>query len=130
MILIDYIYYQLTNLYRYFNNDKAEKNYGIVMTCALPCWNLISIIIAFDYFFNIKIGPSNKYFLLAYCLPLLFLIGFRYWKVTSYENIRDRIQNFSKRKRIFSDVLLILYIIISFLGMLCLAGYVGIMRNR
>lgn len=129
MILIDYIYYQLTNLYRYFNKDGIEKVYGVIMTCALPCWNLIFLIIILDTYFNTNLGPSNKYLLIVYCSPIFILIGLRYWKYTSYEEIREKIKDFSKPKRIIADILLIIYIIISFPLFIGLGFYIGITRH-
>jgi len=95
MILLDYTYYQLTNLYRYFNKDGAERSYGVVMTCGLPCWNLIFILMVIDNFYIDNALPS-KYLALLYCLPIALLIALRYWKFTSYEEIKARVQDFRK----------------------------------
>jgi len=129
MILLDYTYYQLTNLYRYFNKDGAEKGYGVVMTCGLPCWNLIFLIIILDSYFNTHLGPSNKYLLLAYCLPIIILIGLRYWKFTSYEEIKERVQEWSKNTRTTANILLIIYIIISFPLFIGFGFYLGVTRH-
>lgn len=129
MILLDYIYYQLTNLYRYFNKDGIEKAYGIIMTCGLCWWNLIFLIIILDYYFNINVGPSNKYILLLYGLPIVLLICLRYWKFTSYKEIKEKIQGFSKTKQTIADVLLIIYITTSILGMIGFAVYIGITKH-
>lgn len=130
MIILDYIYFQLTNLYHYFNKDGVEKIYGIMMTCALPWWNLILIIMISDNYFHTNIGPSNKYSLLLYCLPIALLIGLRYWKYTSYDEIKERVQNFSQTTKIIANIILTIYILISLFGMIGFAGYVGISRHK
>jgi len=122
MILIDYIYFQLTNLYSRFNNDGMEKQYGIIMCCGLICWNLTIIIILIDFFLKTNLGPSNKYFLLLYYIPVIFFIVLRYWKFTSYKDVNEKIYRFSKTKRIVADILLIIYIIISLPGAVFLAA--------
>lgn len=128
MILIDYIYYQLTNLYRYFNKDGIEKVYGVIMTCALPCWNFVLVYMIIDFFFIKNILP-NKYILVLECLPIALLVVLRYWKFTSYEEIKERVEDFGKTKRIMADIILTIYVIISLFGMIGFAGYVGITRH-
>lgn len=130
MILVDYIYYQFTNLYKYLNRDGAERAYGVVMTCGLPWWNLIFFMIVSDYYLNTNIGPSNKYILLLYGLPVALLIGVRYWKFTSYEEIKEKVQGFSKTTKIIADILLITYVLVSLIGMIGFAGYIGVSRHR
>lgn len=125
MILIDYLYYQFTNFYKYFEKDGTHKASGIILTCGMLCWNLIFLIIILDNYFNVNLGPKNKYFLLIYCLPIILLIGLRYWKYTSYEEIDKKIKSFSKNKRIVWDVLLILYVIISLPLFIGFASYFG-----
>ncbi|PIF47269.1 hypothetical protein CLU96_4319 [Chryseobacterium sp. 52] len=129
MILIDYIYYQLTNLYRYINKDETEKSYGVLMTCGLPCLNLIFILMLIDYFYIKDVLP-NKYVAILYCLPIALSIGLRYWKFTSYEEIKEKVQGFSKTTKIIANILLIIYVLISFFGMIGFAGYVGVSRHR
>lgn len=129
MILIDYLYYQLTNLYRYINKDETEKSYGVLMACGLPCLNLIFILMLIDYFY-IKDALPNKYIAILYCLPIALSIGLRYWKFTSYEEIKEKVQDFSKTTKIIADIILIIYVLVSFFGMIAFAGYVGASRHR
>ncbi|WP_343608399.1 hypothetical protein [Chryseobacterium oranimense] len=129
MIFTDYIYYQLTNFYKNFNNDGAEKGYGVVMACGLPCLNIIFLIIILDNYFNTNLGPSNKYSLILYCLPLILLLGLRYWKFTSYEEIKEKAQKFSKTTKVIADILLIIYVIISLLGFIFFSLYLGSLKN-
>ena len=44
MILIDFLYYQFTNFYKYFEKDGTHKASGIVLTCSMLCWNLTFLI--------------------------------------------------------------------------------------
>jgi len=114
MILIDYLYYQIINFYKRFNSDGAEKGYGIVITCGLPFLNVVFILMILDHFDGNNILPSNKYLILTYCLPLILLIGLRYWKFTSYEEIKERVESFSKTKKAIADILVLMYSAISF----------------
>lgn len=125
MTLIDFLYYQFTNFYKYFEKDGTHKASGIILTCGMLCWNLIFLIIILDNYFNANLGPKNKYFLLAYCLPIILLIGLRYWKFTSYEEIREKVKGFSNTKKIIADILLILYVIISLPVFIYFAAYIG-----
>ncbi|ROI04546.1 MULTISPECIES: hypothetical protein [unclassified Chryseobacterium] len=129
MIFTDYIYYQLTNFYKNFNNDGAEKGYGVVMACGLPCLNIIFLIIILDNYFNTNLGPSNKYSLILYCLPLILLLGLRYWKFTSYEEIKEKAQKFSKTRRTIADILLIIYVIVSIPVFIIFGIYLGSLKN-
>lgn len=130
MIILDYIYYQLTNLYNYFNKDGAGKAYGVVMTCVLPCWNLVLLIMISNYYFNTNVAPLNKYILLLYSLPIALLIGLRYWKYTSYEEIEEKVQYFSKTTKIIANIILTIYVLSSLFGLIGFAAYVGITRHR
>lgn len=125
MILIDFLYYQFTNFYKYFEKDGTHKASGIILTCGMLCWNLIFLIIILDNYFNANLGSKNKYFLLVYCLPIILLIGLRYWKFTSYEEIREKVKSFSNTKKIIADILLILYVIISLPVFIYFAAYIG-----
>ncbi len=129
MILIDYLYYQITNFYKHFNSDGAEKGYGIVITCGLPFLNVVFILMILDHFDGNNILPSNKYLILTYCLPLILLIGLRYWKFTSYEEIKKRVESFSKTKKAIADILVLMYSAISFFGFIFFAIYVGSLKN-
>ncbi|WP_206607186.1 hypothetical protein, partial [Chryseobacterium rhizosphaerae] len=70
-----------------------------------------------------------KYFVLIYSLPFILLIGLRYWKFTSYEEIKEKVKDFSKTTKIIADILVISYTIISFFGLLILSLYVGSLKN-
>jgi len=129
MILIDYLYYQITNFYHHFEKDGTHKASGIIGACALPSWNLIFLIILSDNYFNTNFGPSNKYILLIYCLPIVLLVGLRYWKFTSYEEIREKVKNFNKTTRVIADILLIIYLIISFPVFILFGIYLGSLKN-
>lgn len=129
MILIDYLYYQIINFYKHFNKDGAEKGYGIVMTLGLPFLNLVFILMILDHFYATKTLPSNKYFVLVYALPFILLIGLRYWKFTSYEEIKEKVQNLSKTTKMIADILLIIYATISLLGFIFFSLYLGSLKN-
>jgi len=129
MILVDYLYYQLTNFYHQFEKDGTHKGSGIILTCAMLCWNLVFFIIVLDKYLNTNLGPSNKYVLIIYCLPIILFLGLRYWKFTSYEEIKERVQKFSKTKRTIADILLIMYVIISFPVFIVFGIYLGSLKN-
>ncbi|MGC5742980.1 hypothetical protein [Chryseobacterium sp. NFX27] len=129
MILIDYLYYQIVNFYQHFNKDGAEKGYGVVIACGLPFLNIIFILMFLDHFYDTNILPSNKYVILIYSLPIILLIGLRYWKFTSYEQIKERIQNFRKTTRVIADILLVIYVTISLLGFIFFSLYLGSLKN-
>jgi uncharacterized protein HemY len=82
-----------------------------------------------DYYYIKNILPS-KYIMVLYCLPIALLIGLRYWKYTSYDQIKEKVQNVSKTIRIVLNILLVIYMLISFFGMVGFAGYVGISRHK
>ena len=125
MILIDYLYYQFTNFYKYFEKDGTHKASGIILTCGILSWNLTFLMIILDRFYNDTIIPHNKYVMLVYCLPIILLIGLRYWKFTSHEEIREKVKNFSNTKKIIADIMLILYVIISLPVFIYFAAYLG-----
>lgn len=129
MILIDYLYYQITNFYHHFEKDGTHKASGIIGACSLLSLNLIFILMFLDHFYNMKTIPSNKYVIIIYCLPIILLMGLRYWKFTSYEEIREKVKDFSKTTRIIADVLLISYVTISFFGLLIFSLYTGTLKN-
>ena len=129
MILLDYLYYQLTNFYNYFNKEGGGRGYGIIMVCALLWWNLIFTIFMLDFYFNTKLGPANKYMLLLYGLPILLLVSLRYSKYTSYEGIREKVSKMSNLKTTLLDIFVIVYVIISTFVMIGFAGYVGVSRH-
>lgn len=129
MIFIDYLYYQIVNFYQHFNKDGAEKGYAIVMVCGLPFLNIIFILMTLDHFYGTDILPTNEYYILIYSLPIILLIGLRYWKFTSYEEIKERIQNFGKTTRIIADILSIIYTTISLLGFIFFSLYLGSLKN-
>lgn len=129
MILIDYLYYQFTNFYHHFEKDGTHKGSGIILTCCVLSLNLIFMLMISDYFYNTNTLPSNKYIVLIYCLPIILLIGLRYWKCTSYEDIKERVKNLSKTTRIIADILLIIYATISFLGFIFFSLYLGSLKN-
>lgn len=122
MILIDFLYYQFTNFYHYFEKDGTHKASGLILTCGFLCWNLTIIIILVDYFFKTNVGPSSKYFLLIYYLPIVFFICLRYWKFTSYEEVKEKVKNFGRTKKTIADILLIIYVIISLPGAIYIAA--------
>lgn len=125
MILIDFLYYKFTNFYKYFEKDGTHKASGIILTCTMLSLNLTFLMIFLDRFFVGNIIPDNKYIMLLYCLPIILLIGLRYWKYTSYEEIREKVKGFSNTKKIIADILLILYVIISLPVFIYFAAYLG-----
>jgi len=129
MILIDYLYYQITNFYHHFEKDGTHKASGFIGVCLLPSLNMVFILLYLNYFYGMKTLPSNKYVVLIYCLPIILLIGLRYWKFTSYDEIKERVQNFSKATRVIADILVIIYSAISFLGFIFFAIYLGSLKN-
>jgi len=129
MILIDYLYYQITNFYHHFEKDGTHKVSGIIGACSLLSFNLIFILMFLDHFYSMNTMPSNKYVVLIYCLPLILLMGLRYWKFTSYEEINDKVQKFSKTKKTIADILLITYVIISFPVFIIFGIYLGSLKN-
>lgn len=129
MILIDYLYYQFTNFYHHFEKDGTHKGSGIILTCTMLSLNLILTLMFLDHFYGINTIPSNKYVVIIYCLPIILLVGLRYWKFTSYEEIKEKVQKFSKRTRIIADIFLIIYAVISFFGLLIFSLYTGTLKN-
>lgn len=129
MIFIDYLYYQITNFYHHFEKDGTHKASGFIGACLLPCLNMVFVLLFLNHFYGMKTLPSNKYIVLIYCIPIILLIGLRYWKFTSYEEIKERVQKYSKTTRIVADVLLIFYSTISFLGFIFFAIYIGSLKN-
>ncbi|MFP3833594.1 hypothetical protein [Chryseobacterium sp. SIMBA_028] len=125
MFFLDYLYYQFTNFYYYFEKDGTHKASGIILTCGMLSWNLIFLMIVFDRFYAKNLIPDNKYAMLLYCLPIILLIGLRYWKFTSYEEIREKVKSFSNTTKIIADILLILYVIISLPVFIYIAAYIG-----
>jgi hypothetical protein len=125
MIFIDYLYYQLTNFYNHFEKDGTYKASGIIISTGILCWNLILIIILLDYYFKTNLGPSNKYLLLIYCSPIILFMSLRYLKFTSYEEIAEKVKNYSNTKKTFADILLVVYIFTSFFLFIGLALYIG-----
>lgn len=91
MILIDYLYYQITNFYHYFEKDNTHKASGFIIVCLLPCLNMVFGLLFLNHFYDMKTLPSNKYTILIYCLPIILLLGLRYWKFTSYEEINEKV---------------------------------------
>ncbi|GEN72488.1 MULTISPECIES: hypothetical protein [Chryseobacterium] len=129
MILIDYLYYQITNFYLHYEKDGTHKASGIIGACSLISFNLIFILMFLDHFYNKNTIPSNKYIIIIYCLPIILLVGLRYWKFTSYEQIREKVKGFDKTTRIIADILLIIYIIISFFGLFIFSLYTGSLKH-
>ncbi|MBL3547586.1 hypothetical protein [Chryseobacterium sp. KMC2] len=129
MILIDYLYYQITNFYHHFEKDGTHKASGIIGACSLLSFNLIFVLIFLDHFYDMNTLPSNKYIVIIYCLPIILLMSLRYWKFTSYEEIKEKVKDFSKTTKIIADILVISYAIISFFGLLILSLYVGSLKN-
>ena len=124
-MIIDYLYYQFTIFYKYFQNDGTYKASGIILTCTMLSLNLTFLMILLDRFYIDNVIPDNKYVMLLYCLPILVLVGLRYWKFTSYEEIREKVKELSKTKKIIADILLILYVIISLPIFIYFAAYIG-----
>ena len=120
-----YLYYQFTNFYKYFEKDGTHKASGIILTCTMLSLNLTFLMILLDRFYIDNVIPDNKYVMLLYCLPILVLVGLRYWKFTSYEEIREKVKELSKTKKIIADILLILYVIISLPIFIYFAAYIG-----
>ncbi|MCL8537390.1 hypothetical protein M9991_11015 [Chryseobacterium gallinarum] len=129
MILVDYLYYQITNFYHHFEKDGTHKASGIIGACTLLSFNLIFVLMFLDHFYDMNTLPSNKYIVIIYCLPIILLMSLRYWKFTSYEEIKEKVNGFSKTTKIIADVLVISYTIISFFGLLILSLYVGTLKN-
>lgn len=129
MILIDYLYYQITNFYHYFEKDGTHKASGLIGVCLLPCLNMVFVLLFLNHFYGMKTLPSNKYVVLIYCLPIILLIGLRYFKFTSYDEIERRVQNFSRSTKLIADILVITYSTISFLGFIFFAIYIGSLKN-
>lgn len=129
MILIDYLYYQITNFYHHFEKDGTHKASGIIGACSLLSFNLIFILMFLDYFYNMNTLPSNKYVVIVYCLPVILFMALRYWKFTSYEEISEKVKNFSKTKKRIADILLVSYAVISFFGLLILSLHIGTLKN-
>ena len=124
-MIIDYLYYQFTYFYKYFEKDGTHKASGIILTCTMLSLNLTFLMILLDRFYIDNVIPDNKYVMLLYCLPILVLVGLRYWKFTSYEEIREKVKELSKTKKIIADILLILYVIISLPIFIYFAAYIG-----
>ena len=124
-MIIDYLYYQFTNFYKYFEKDGTHKASGIILTCTMLSLNLTFLMILLDRFYIDNVIPDNKYVMLLYCLPILVLVVLRYWKFTSYEEIREKVKELSKTKKIIADILLILYVIISLPIFIYFAAYIG-----
>ncbi len=124
-MIIDYLYYQFTNFYKYFEKDGTHKASGIILTCTMLSLDLTFLMILLDRFYIDNVIPDNKYVMLLYCLPILVLVGLRYWKFTSYEEIREKVKELSKTKKIIADILLILYVIISLPIFIYFAAYIG-----
>ncbi|WP_294215791.1 hypothetical protein [uncultured Chryseobacterium sp.] len=129
MILIDYLYYQITNFYHHFEKDGTHKASGFIGVCLLLSLNMVFILLYLNHFYGIETLPSNKYVVLIYCFPIILLMGLRYWKFTSYKEIKEEIQNFSKTKKIIADILVIMYSAISFFGFIFFAIYLGSLKN-
>jgi len=129
MILVDYLYYQITNFYHHFEKDGTHKASGIIVACSLLSFNLIFVLMFLDHFCDMNTLPSNKYIVIIYCLPIILLMSLRYWKFTSYEEIKEKVNGFSKTTKIIADILVISYAIISFFGLLILSLYVGTLKN-
>lgn len=128
MILVDYLYYQITNFYHHFEKDGTHKASGVIGTCGFLSWNLIFILAILDHYFHKSTLPENKYVLIIYCLPIILLVGLRYWKCTSYEEIKEKVQKFDKTKRTIADVILIIYSVISFPVFLIFCIYLGSLK--
>lgn len=129
MILIDYLYYQITNFYHHFEKDGTHKVSGIIVVCTLLSLNLIFVLMFLDHFYDTNTLPLNKYIVIIYCLPIILLISLRYWKFTSYKEIKGKVKDFSKTTKIIADILVICYTLISFFGLLILSLYVGTLKN-
>jgi len=128
MIIIDYLYYQITNFYFHFERDDTHKASGFIGVCTLLFLNLIMILAILDHFFNKNTLPPNKFILLIYLLPIILLVGLRYWKFTSYQEIKEKIQKFSKTKKTIADILLIIYVIFSFPVFIVFGIYLGSLK--
>ncbi|MDH6252593.1 hypothetical protein M2347_002320 [Chryseobacterium sp. H1D6B] len=115
MILIDYLYYQFTNFYKYFEKDGTHKVSGYILTCVMLNLNLIIVTGYSDYFFNTNITENlSKYqFFIYFCVPLNLLVAVRYWKFISYDEIKNKVKAYNKTSKIIADILLILYVIFS-----------------
>lgn len=126
MILLDYLYYQFTNFYKYFQNDGTHKGSGLILTCAFIWFDVIFALMLNDFIFDMDLFPKNKYVTLVYLFPIVLFVCLRYWKFTSYEEIKEEVSSYSNTKKIWLDIYLIIYVIVSFPCFIAFGVYVGL----
>ncbi|MBP1677298.1 MAG: hypothetical protein H6Q20_1857 [Bacteroidetes bacterium] len=117
-----YLYYKLYQDFKRVKTNNAPAFTSMIVICVMQGVNLITMLLLFFHFFNIKISltvSENKIFAF-----ILFSIIFGVNYFTLYKNINkiaSKYKEESKTKSIIGFILLILYIV----GSLGLVYYVG-----
>lgn len=125
MFFIDFVYYCCARFYkRYEGENSGYKISGQLLTaCLIGGWiSLLIIMFAGNLL-------ENKWNTLYYSIPLILLIIFWYNKVTTFEEIQDRVVAMSDTQRTIMDVLMIIFVIVALPGFFGYAIYMGEIRN-
>lgn len=126
MKLLDYIYYISYNYYKRNGEDEPILPASVV-TSLVPLFNISCIYFIYGYIYDFEF--INKWQTLFISLPMMAFTFYRYKKITNYKSIAIRISEYSEKKRNTIHILILIYMIISFILCIGLAIYIGEIRN-
>lgn len=111
-----YLYYKLWKIFKRIpTNDMPATNAMLFISmCHLANIFVIQIILDYNSFVNMKFNSKNEIY--SYTIPLgLFVIALDYLFIYRNRNkIYEKHKDESKRQKLIGNILLILYIVVSF----------------
>lgn len=111
-----YLYYKLWQTFKRIptNDMPATNAMFFISMCHLANIFVIQIILDHNSFVNMKFGSKNEIY--SYTVPLgLFVIGLDYlFLYRNREKLYKKYKDESKRQKLIGNILLILYILVSF----------------
>ena len=122
----DYVFYKLSKLYSQKSPSSGPIG-GLVVAAFLQCCLVMSIFFLIEIINREKYHVSKLIFLGVFVL-IIILNGIRYNKVT-YPDLDERWKNEDSGKKARKQMLVLLYIFVSFFSAVCLAIYVGGRQN-
>ncbi|PKF74834.1 hypothetical protein CW752_07325 [Chryseobacterium sp. PMSZPI] len=128
MKFIDIIFYRIAEYYKR-KEGGAYKISSLFILTLLFSLNMFSILFLLEYLQNITIFKTKYYILYYVIFPVFSLLLLRYFRFKNYNDIAKFNADLNRNQKNKIDLVIIIYIIISFILCFSIAIYIGEQRN-
>lgn len=128
MKFLDALYVSSSNFYRKREAGMFKISGLLLLTAVFLC-NIVFISLLLPQYFN-NISASRiydaRYIIVAITMMIvIILLYLRYFKITNYDEVKDRLDSTANGYRLTLYLASVVYIIISFVLMIGYAAYLG-----